>query len=509
MGRGLVAITTDRRTPASTRPGGGAPKFGGPDGARPKGEPRGPARTRERLTRSRAAPNPPAVSGRRAGLFLLLLVACREEAGLALGAKADDLLVLARLDGDGELAEVQILEGETGRLGLEDDDHLVAFILVAGSLIRSDGAALGPPWSGQVQARRRDAPPAVDGCGRCVGPTDPAPWPVYAGERCAIPASAGAQTWPDPLSAEVVEATRRAVELEWTGPCAWPLEAPARCTPAGPSSGGVGRDCRLSLDAATAWPDRPAEPPPLDRRTVAAACTLLAGCGLVPGVPNELIAACAAQTPSDEQRAIPLGSTTPSIFPAADLRWGWLAPALVAGAEAGRDCAALRGLWRPRPEPLVCGAEGCIWRSADPPTVTCTGTTATLAGAFRTDQRDCARVLSRCDEGSTTGCLERRLTACDPAARDRCDGPIKLGCTTSGLVSFDDCARTVDGTCTLNPELTGAACGSPPGLDCLAEAPRCNASGLLEVCTLGAWVTLDCVDLGAEGCLAGACRFGG
>lgn len=436
---------------------------------------------------------------------LVVGVACRPAPAWTVAAEPGDLLVVSRLGPEGLVLDARVVAGPQGRLGFEGDDRVVAFVIAAGDLAASDGGPLEDAERAQITAGRTQDPPLDSaGCGRCLGPTDSAPWPVYSGERCPLPEFAQAASWPESDDAGAIAAARSGVVLERAGTCGWPNVAPARCVPSPPEVAGFERDCRANFDASRAWPKRQPEVA-MSRVAFAEACAIVGACGLLPGDARNITAACAQEVPRDELLAIPLGSTQQTLFPPLDVRFGYLVDALRATLATTGDCERARALLVPRPEPLVCSSEGCRWRSADPPEVTCRGDVATLVGPLGVHQRDCAAVSAICDPSSATGCTDRPIVECHPSTRDRCRGAVKLGCSGSGQVSFEDCGRIEGGVCVDDPDQLGSSCQVPRGAECTSADQRCDAQGRLELCALGAKIVVDCLALGLSACVDGAC----
>jgi hypothetical protein len=102
---------------------------------------------------------------------------------------------------------------------------------------------------------------------------------------------------------------------------------------------------------------------------------------------------------------------------------------------------------------------------------------------------------------SPTGCTDRPPVTCQSAAKDRCDGDIKLGCDRCGMVSFHDCA-VMGGRCVENPD--GAACVYPNAGPCTPQDQTC-AGSVLAACVGGTSVMVDCVGLGLKACSNGHC----
>jgi hypothetical protein len=180
----------------------------------------------------------------------------------------------------------------------------------------------------------------------------------------------------------------------------------------------------VAITASEAWPNRGVEPAPLTSAEIAGACAVLLACR------PELIAdaalgitLCTSDMNMWEERAVP----SPDIAE----RWSLEARALIATQG---DCAAVRAVETKRPPDIVCEEAGCYFKGTVAPTVTCAGDVATFSTAGAVN-RDCARAFAHCDTSSATGCTDRPLSACDPAAKDRCDGDTKLGCDHCGLVS--------------------------------------------------------------------------
>lgn len=267
-------------------------------------------------------------------------------------------------------------------------------------------------------------------------------------------------------------------------------------TPAGPVHG-LRADGTVDVTPDVAWPDRATEPAPLSAQELADACAIQSACvdvdlshgGTEDSARQLLLHLCVdpAQSYFWEERAVP---TTKK-----NERWTWEARAILAG---GGGCNALAGASSPRADQINCEEVGCWWSSPNKPvpTVTCSGTAATLATAGSTITRDCAHALAACDPTSPTGCTDRAPAACEHPAKDRCDGDVRIGCDGTGRVSFHDCSRVPGGHCVNN------ACVYPDNASCTATG--CNGD-VLSLCVLGNPVDVDCKALGLSGCRSGYC----
>lgn len=264
-------------------------------------------------------------------------------------------------------------------------------------------------------------------------------------------------------------------------------------------------DGRVSVTAAQAWPHRASELPVPSGDRLARACVALAGCLYVDDVAQGFYpeqtdairarwtAACADPASSFEERAIPLPGLNERL------------PRLLAAAtESGWDCSMIHAARTKRPAGAKC-EEGCWWSSdVDPvPTVSCSGTVATLTTFSGSVARDCAGALAVCDPASPTGCTDRPVTRCDPQAKDRCDGDVRLGCNHLGQVSFRDCAR-MGGTCR-EIGTDRAECEYPKGdAACSIGVAYCDGNAV-HLCALAEHVAVDCTSLGFSSCRGGRC----
>ena len=254
-------------------------------------------------------------------------------------------------------------------------------------------------------------------------------------------------------------------------------------------------DGRVDVDAITAWPTRGVEPTLLTAQEIAQACALVGACttasdGRAAPSDEEAIASTArcAYPDGAEERAVPTDGTNE--------RWSFWVREVLARAPS---CEAIHAIHTNRAKQTYCEEDGCWWTGASRPSVACAGTMATLVADGRTWTRDCAHAYARCDEGSATGCTDRRPLACDPRAMDRCDGDVKLGCDSSGIVSFHDCTL-IHTRC--QETAVGAECVPIAAGSC---EQRCDGSRL-SMCVFGGTVTVDCADFGA-GCTRGHCAL--
>lgn len=273
-------------------------------------------------------------------------------------------------------------------------------------------------------------------------------------------------------------------------PTGCPAGATCESATAGPVHG-TRADGSVDITAKEAWPDRPIEPAALTEAEIATACASWARCyrdphGNAVADPDrlELLQLCLGTFGTFwEERAVP--STNKNE------RWAFEARAVIA---AGSDCAAVRAIPTERPSAIVCEEVGCYWKSlTEPvPTVTCSGTVATLSTAGATYQRDCARAFATCDPSSPTGCNDRRPVACTSGAKDACDGDIRLGCDGTGRVSYHDCSR-LGGTC------SAGACVPRDGGVCLPGAVGCDGE-TVQLCAQGKLFPLSRADVGITTC---------
>lgn len=263
---------------------------------------------------------------------------------------------------------------------------------------------------------------------------------------------------------------------------------------------GLRADGTPDLTVQQAWPNRPAEPDPLDAKELATACAAIASCidatqlSTQEGIDTRhLYQALCLEVSSSyfwEERAVPTSDKNE--------RWTFEAHEILKATS----CAEVLGAGTPRAPEIVCEEGGCWWSSADLPipTVSCNGSVATLTTTGKTITRDCARALTTCNETSPTGCDDRAPVACEHPAKDRCDGDIRLGCDGSGKVSFHDCSRIPGGTCGAREDGSLGCIYPTEGCDTL---PTCDGSSL-SICSLGETVAVDCQSIGV-GCADGLC----
>jgi hypothetical protein len=272
--------------------------------------------------------------------------------------------------------------------------------------------------------------------------------------------------------------------------------------PTGPVHG-VRGDGTVDITPDESWPKRGTESAPLTPVELARACAVLAACtdvdlsngGTEQSARAFLMNACVK--PGQyfwEERAVPTAKKNE--------RWSYEGRIL---ATYGGDCNAVAAAATPRIDSIVCEEAGCWWKSGTVPvpTVTCDGDVATLESQAGTTTRDCSHAFAKCDPTSPTGCTDRMPTACEHPAADRCDGDIRLGCDGNGRVSFHDCGRVPGGTCT-NVSGKGPSCVYPDQSTCPAQTYGCSGS-TLDLCVLGAAVSIDCKSLGFTTCSASYC----
>jgi hypothetical protein len=293
-----------------------------------------------------------------------------------------------------------------------------------------------------------------------------------------------------------------------TGGMAEAGRPPGCPAPADPTVHGIGAAGRVDVTAAQAWPNRAPETPALTLEEIAQACATFGSCltgtldagtlGITDGATTDpevakadLIRLCALGLQGSEERAIPNGGYNE--------RFAFEVRAAIA---AHGDCAAVAAIHTERPAAIKCQEDGCWWSEAEAPTASCEGEVAVLVSGGSTFRRDCSHALTTCN-GSATGCTDRPLVACDPAAGDRCDGDIKLGCDHCGLVSFRDCARLAGGHCVEKDDGT-ASCVYAAGTGCGPADQVCTGT-MLTVCAAGTKTAVDCLALGFSGCQNGHC----
>lgn len=302
--------------------------------------------------------------------------------------------------------------------------------------------------------------------------------------------------------------------------------------PAVAPDGGIHRvrpDGRIDIDALAAWPDRAVEPPPLTRDEIARACAIEAACGQWPwptpdgggdaGLDGD--APDAGSGPIGDQDGgwgFPSGAAFDAAICAAGAdsggswaevravpdyhdgaRWAWHVRALLA---SGNGCDRPAPSESRMPAETICQEDGCYWADPTPHAFTCDGDRMRWGDV--PTYRDCSRAFAHCDPGSETGCTDRHLVQCDPAARDRCDGDVKLGCDSCGYVSFHDCSRLPGGHCV--EAAGGASCEGDVASDAACAYTEIGCEGdALRLCVLGVSTIVDCKGLGFAGCAAGAC----
>jgi hypothetical protein len=440
---------------------------------------------------------------------VLAAAACRPSGAFTVDARPGDLVIVALADQNGALLSAHVLEGDGEATVVEPKERAFAFVLHAADLGDPAGGPLSDGLLRDASARLASQPRGANGaCGRCLGPTAPSPWPVYAGESCPVPDAAEVQLWPDDALRDRALEARAMIAIDWPGDCGWPLpDLPARCTPAPAGVLSVGRDCRPNFGATDAWPKRGPEGPPLSLSELLEGCAIFAGCGWLPGG-DLVISDCGSIPNRSEESAVPLASVgSANLANPDDARWSWFIRRAI--QERGK-CSQIASLLVPLPPATACGPDGCAWDGPSAAITCLSGTMAQIQSGGVTTVRDCSRAFARCDVGSLTGCTDRPQRPCVRDGElpwERCDGDVKIGCSTAGLVSFEDCSRVAGARCV--ETATSAHCDDHRGVECDdSSVPTCEGA-VLKACVLGHSTAIDCqTDLGFVGCSSGLCTGG-
>ncbi len=200
----------------------------------------------------------------------------------------------------------------------------------------------------------------------------------------------------------------------------------------------------VASNASEAFPDKPASAPVLTAKDIIKACATEVACDMSgpKHTPHDRMAgvlACVEYVTWSAERAIPMSGLVHD-----NERAEYYVSCL--DQHAG-DCSSVAACRSGRASDIYCEEDGC--RGPEGASVSCQGTVATIDGA----SRDCALAYATCDPSSPTGCTDRHFTSCPAGSPhvDRCDGNVRLGCDSSGQVSYRDCSR-MGGRCGTLPD---------------------------------------------------------
>lgn len=251
------------------------------------------------------------------------------------------------------------------------------------------------------------------------------------------------------------------------------LRHPSESSTEGPAPIGT-----VAHDAAEAFPDRPSTLPAISGDDIVKACVVFAACKLGPSDGTATgVGYCVGQMEWSAERAVPISALLPGLE-----RVEHMVPCLIGAA----DCTAASRCFHERPgDTFYCEEDGCRAAKTEVPSVTCSGSVATVKYESGTISRDCSAAFAGCDAESPTGCTDRPFTQCSDAP-DRCEGDVRLGCDSHGQVSYRDCGR-MGGTCTATGDGSVACAYGETGTECTGGNvifSHCEGTDVV-LCSLG------------------------